>query len=52
MLMNRPIPTTILVIASFALSARSVSAHPGSGLVVDQQGQVFFQDSQGRAIWK
>src|SRR6266404_7388491 len=27
-------------------------AHPGSGIVVDPQGQVFFQDSLGRAIWK
>lgn len=27
------------------------SAHPGSGIVVDATGRVFFQDSAGRAIW-
>ena len=32
--------------------SRSVSAHPSSGIVVDQQGQVFFQDIVGGAIWK
>jgi len=52
MLTNRPIPTTILVIAFFALPARTLSAHPSSGIVVDQDGQVFFQDIVGRAIWK
>ena len=52
MLMNRPISTAILVMASFALPARTALAHPSSGIVVDQQGQVFFQDILGRAIWK
>jgi hypothetical protein len=52
MLMNRSIPSTILVIASFARAARTASAHPSSGIVVDQQGQVYFQDILGRAIWK
>ena len=52
MLMHRPTPSTILVIASFALAARTASAHPSSGIVVDQQGQVYFQDAVGRAIWK
>jgi hypothetical protein len=28
------------------------AAHPGSGIVVDSQGQVFFQDSVARTIWK
>jgi hypothetical protein len=27
-------------------------AHPSSGIVVDQQGQVYFQDIVGGAIWK
>jgi sugar lactone lactonase YvrE len=27
-------------------------AHPGSGIVVDAQGNVFFQDSAARTIWK
>ena len=35
--------------ALFVVSAR---AHPGSGIVVDQKGQVFFQDVVGGAIWK
>jgi hypothetical protein len=52
MLMHRPFLTTILVIASVAQSARTASAHPSSGNVVDQQGQVFFQDIRGGAIWK
>src|SRR5258708_5358500 len=34
------------------LVAPRASAHPSSGIVVDPQGQVFFQDSAGRAIWK
>jgi hypothetical protein len=46
------IPTTILVITSIALGAQPTSAHPSSGIVVDQQGQVFFQDIVGSAIWK
>jgi sugar lactone lactonase YvrE len=52
MLMNSRIPTTIVVMASFALLARTASAHPSSGIVVDQQGQVFFQDIVAGAIWK
>ncbi len=52
MLMNRSIPITILVIASLGLPARTALAHPSSGIVVDQQGRVFFQDTVGRAIWK
>ncbi len=35
--------------ALFMVSAR---AHPGCGIVVDQKGQVFFQDIVGGAIWK
>src|SRR5262245_10917847 len=30
----------------------AASAHPGSGIVVDGQGQVFFQDIVGRTSWK
>ncbi len=52
MLMNCSTPSTILVIASCALAARTASAHPSSGIVVDQQGQVYFQDILDRAIWK
>jgi hypothetical protein len=42
----------VLFIASFALTAPSVWAHPSSGIVVDQQGQVYFADIVGRTIWK
>jgi sugar lactone lactonase YvrE len=45
----------IIVVTTVALSAlfaAEASAHPGSGIVVDAQGQVFFQDSAGRAIWR
>jgi sugar lactone lactonase YvrE len=36
----------------FALPTHTASAHPGSGIVVDPQGQIFFQDSAARTIWK
>jgi sugar lactone lactonase YvrE len=52
MLVKGRIPAAILAIASLALPARTASAHPSSGIVVDQQGQVFFQDIVGGAIWK
>ena len=52
MWMNRPVRVTILIVVSFALPRESVSAHPSSGIVVDRQGQVFFQDIVGGAIWK
>ena len=52
MLIIRRIPATILVITSLALPARTASAHPSSGIVVDQEGQVFFQDIVAGAIWK
>jgi sugar lactone lactonase YvrE len=40
------------VAAQFFLVSFPASAHPGSGIVVDAQGQVFFQDSAARTIWK
>jgi sugar lactone lactonase YvrE len=52
MLIIRRIPATILVITSLAIPARTASAHPSSGIVVDQEGQVFFQDIFAGAIWK
>ena len=33
------------------LLGTSTSAHPGSGIVVDKQGQVFFTDT-GQGVWK
>jgi sugar lactone lactonase YvrE len=32
--------------------AATAAAHPASGIVVDAQGQVYFQDTAGNAIWK
>jgi hypothetical protein len=52
MLIIRRIPATILVITSLVLPARTAPAHPSSGIVVDQKGQVFFQDIVARAIWR
>lgn len=34
------------------VGAAVMLAHPGSGIVVDAQGNVFFQDSAARTIWK
>jgi WD40 repeat protein len=44
--------SVVAVLVLSALSAPPASAHPASGIVVDQQGQVFFQDIAGRTIWK
>jgi sugar lactone lactonase YvrE len=54
MLLNQPVRVAILLFASFALTMRSgsVLAHPSSGIVVDREGQVYFQDIVGGAIWK
>jgi hypothetical protein len=49
--MNRLIPTVILVVAFSAFTARTVSAHPGSGIVVDRHGHVYFMDT-GQGVWK
>jgi len=46
------LPRILAVAAVCAILPAAVSAHPGSGIVVDGQGQVFFQDSAGGAIWK
>ncbi len=40
-----------LVVANIALIPRSALAHPGSGIVVDAQGQVYFTDT-GEGVWK
>ncbi len=41
-----------MMVGCIALSSRTARAHPGSGIVVDAQGQVFFQDSAARTVWK
>lgn len=39
-------------VMTVALLATAAGAHPGSGIAVDREGQIYFQDSLGRAIWK
>jgi hypothetical protein len=51
MLRCRPVASWGLVIASLALTGRGVSAHPASGIVVDERGQVFFCQ-HGHAVWR
>jgi len=42
---------TSVVIVLCAVLGTIISAHPGSGIVVDKDGQVFFTDT-GRGVWK
>src|SRR5687767_12074438 len=42
----------ILFFATLIVTSHRGDAHPGSGIVVDAQGNVFFQDSAARTIWK
>jgi hypothetical protein len=42
----------LTVAGQIALSSHTALAHPGSGIVVDPKGQVYFQDSAARTIWK
>ncbi|HTD65999.1 MAG TPA: hypothetical protein VK846_05645 [Candidatus Limnocylindria bacterium] len=37
---------------AFAFATNIGFAHPGSGIVVDERGHVFFQDSAARTIWQ
>jgi hypothetical protein len=48
----RSLTCSLLICSSLGLAAREAIGHPGSGIVVDAGGQVYFQDSTGRAIWK
>ena len=42
---------TTFVLAGIALFPPSIMAHPGSGIVVDRQGEVYFLDT-GSGVWK
>ena len=42
---------TLISLVLCVLLGTSASAHPGSGIVVDKQGQVFFTDT-GQGVWK
>ena len=46
------VPRILAVAAVCAAVAAAAWAHPSSGIVVDGQGQVYFQDFAGDAIWK
>jgi sugar lactone lactonase YvrE len=42
----------LVLAAQVAVVSYLASAHPGSGITVDPQGQVLFQDSAARTIWR
>lgn len=42
---------TVIILILFVLFGTNVSAHPGSGIVVDKNGQVYFTDT-GLGVWK
>jgi streptogramin lyase len=42
----------IVALLHFVPGVFIASAHPGSGIVVDDKGQVYFQDVATRAVWK
>ncbi len=42
---------TVVAVMLCVMLATEVFAHPGSGIVVDKDGQVFFTDT-GRGVWK
>jgi hypothetical protein len=44
--------SALLAWAFLVLTAPDALGHPSSGIVVDAQGHVYFQDIVGRAIWK
>lgn len=50
--MQRSLVGSALVIMFLTLYCCVASAHPSSGIVVDQKGRVFFQDIVGGIIWK
>ena len=49
--MKTPLVCILVVAAQFSLATFTASAHPGSGIVVDQQGNVYFTHL-GRGIGK
>jgi len=50
MRMKVAIVITLAVITQFTLWTLRVSAHPGSGIFVDEQGQIYFTDT-GEGVW-
>ncbi len=51
-LMRIPRMKNLLIALTLSIAfAAGISAHPGSGIVVDRQGRVYFTDT-GRGVWK
>src|SRR5436190_1842188 len=50
--MKSPVRISCSLVAAFTFSTCIAFAHPGSGIVVDERGNVFFQDSAARTIWQ
>jgi streptogramin lyase len=42
---------TLFILILFVLFGTNTSAHPGSGIVVDKNGQIYFTDT-GMGVWK
>src|SRR5262245_15672454 len=49
---NNFLASGIILLAILSADSFTAVAHPGSGIVVDAQGNVYFQDSAARTIWK
>src|SRR5262249_36845235 len=49
---SRFVACSLLAWSTLGLTARDALGHPSSGIVVDANGEVFFQDAVGWAIWK
>jgi hypothetical protein len=48
----RSVAYSLLAWSTLGLTARDALGHPSSGIVVNANGEVFFQDAVGRSIWK
>ena len=49
---SRSVAFSLLAWSALGLTARDALGHPSSGIVVNANGEVFFQDAVGRSIWK
>jgi len=50
--MKSPTHFLLGLVAVIMFTTCMAFAHPGSGIVVDEHGHVFFQDSVARTIWR
>jgi hypothetical protein len=49
--MKRKATIVITTLVTLAV-ANSALAHPGSGIAVDREGQIYFTQTNGRGTWK